>query len=256
MKEIIDQKVQKGYALDFGKIIEGAFENFKKTFLLSGVTLIIATIVVTVLYVGYFGILYGFGDFTKTMSELQTDAINPTIQIINAAFGIIFASLLAPLVAGFINVNRLAKTNQEIGIASFFDFYKSSFLKNLILNQIIISLFINSIATLLVLTNHQFIALFLQYLFPVFTIFCIPLIIYGEQNFIEALVKSIRLFIKKPFIILGAFLVGGLGALVGLIGLCIGVFFTFAFYFSIIYAVYDQTIGFKEKSVIDEIGLE
>ena len=93
MKEIIDQKVKKGYPLDLGKIIEVSFETYKKTFLLSGVAIIIATIVLSVVYVGYFGILYGFGDFTKTISELQTDTLNPTMQIINAAFGIIFASL-------------------------------------------------------------------------------------------------------------------------------------------------------------------
>ena len=256
MRKIIDQKVAKGYTLDLGKIIDFSFEMYKKTFLLSGVAIIIATVVTAVLYVGYFGILYGFGNFTETISQLENDAINPTMQIINAGFGVIFTSLLAPLIAGFINVNHLAKTNQEFGIGSFFDFYKTSFLKDLILNQLLIALFLNSIATFLLITNHQFIALIFQMTIPLFTLFCIPLIIYGEQNFIEALIKSIKLFINKPFIIIGAFLVGALGSLVGLIGLCIGIFFTFPFYFSVLYGIYEQAIGFKEKSVIDEIGLE
>lgn len=256
MKEIIDQKVEKGYTLDLGKIIEVSFETFKKTFLLSGVTLIIAAFVLTFLYIGYFGILYGFGDFTQTITELKSDAINPTMQIINAAFGVFFVSLITPLIAGFINVNHLAKTNQEFTIGSFFDYYKSSHLKDLILNQIIVTVFLNSIVTFLVLTNHQFIAIILQFIIPLFTIFCIPLIIYGEQNFLEALVKSIKLFIKNPFIIFIAFLIGALGSFVGLIALCIGIIFTLPYYFSIEYAIYEQAVGFKEKSVIDEIGLE
>lgn len=256
MKEIIDQKVEKGYTLDLGKIIEVSFEAYKKTFLLSGVAIIIAGIVLSVLYVGYFGILYGFGDFTKTISELEADTLNPTMQVINAAFGIIFASLLAPLIAGFINVNHLAKTNQEFGIGSFFDFYKSSFLKDLILNQLIIALFLNSIATFLVLTDHQFIALIIQITIPLFTVFCIPLIIYGEQNFIEALVKSIKLFVKNPFIIIIALIIAFFGMLVGFIALCIGILFTIPYYFSMVYTIYEQAIGFKEESVIDQIGLE
>ena len=256
MKEIIDQKVKKGYPLDLGKIIEVSFETYKKTFLLSGVAIIIATIVLSVVYVGYFGILYGFGDFTKTISELQTDTLNPTMQIINAAFGIIFASLLAPLVAGFINVNHLAKTNQEFGIGSFFDYYKSAFLKDLILNQLIIALFLNSIATFLILSNHQFIAMIIQITIPLFTLFCIPLIIYGEQNFMESLVKSIKLFIKNPFIIIISLIIAFFGIMVGIIALCVGILFTFPYYFSMVYAIYEQAIGFKEKSVIDDIGLE
>jgi hypothetical protein len=53
-----------------------------------------------------------------------------------------------------------------------------------------------------------------------------------------------------------AFLVGALGSFVGLIALCIGIIFTLPYYFSIVYAIYDQAIGFKEISVIDEIGVE
>ena len=256
MKEIIDQKVTKGYSLDLGKIIDFSFETFKKTFLLSGVALIIATIVVSILYIGYFGILYGFGNFTETVTQLESDAVNPMIQIINAGFGIVFTSILAPLIAGFIHVNHLAKNKQEFGIGTFFDFYKSTYLKNLFINQFIIALLLNSITTFLMLNNLQFVAFFMQIIFSLFTVFCIPLIIYGNQNYMEALVKSIKLFLKKPFIILIALVIGGLGSFVGLIALCIGIFFTLPFYFSVIYSIYNQAIGFKEKSIIDEIGLE
>ena len=256
MKEIIDQKVQNGYALDLGKIIEVSFENFKKSFLLSGVTLLIAAFVLACIYVAFFGILYGFGDFVSIMTELESDALNPAMQMINATFGVIILGIMSPLLAGFININHLAKTNQEITISSFFDFYKSPYLKDLILNQIIVAIFTNSIVLFLMLTNHQFISIILQILIPLFMIFCIPLIIYGEQNYLEAITKSIRLFIKSPFVIFVAFLVGALGSFVGLIGLCIGVIFTLPYYFSILYAIYDQAVGFKEVSIIDEIGLE
>ena len=190
------------------------------------------------------------------MTELKSDAINPTMQMINAAFGVLMVGVMSPLIAGFINVNHLAKTNQEITINSFFDFYKSPYLKDLILNQIVVGIFTNSIVLFLMLTNHQFISIILQILIPLFMIFNVPLIIYGEQNYLEAIIKSIRLFIKSPFIIFVAFLVGASGSFVGLIALCIGIIFTLPYYFSIVYAIYDQAIGFKEISVIDEIGVE
>ena len=47
MKDRIDQKVQNGYSLDLGKIIENSFETYKKTFLISGVAIILIGIVAT-----------------------------------------------------------------------------------------------------------------------------------------------------------------------------------------------------------------
>ena len=52
MKNRIDNKVQNGYSLDLGKIIENSFETFKKTFLISGVAFIIIGIVL-LLFFGY-----------------------------------------------------------------------------------------------------------------------------------------------------------------------------------------------------------
>ena len=96
----------------------------------------------------------------------------------------------------------------------------------------------------------------IQITIPLFTLFCIPLIIYGEQNFMESLVKSIKLFIKNPFIIIISLIIAFFGIMVGIIALCVGILFTIPYYFSMVYAIYEQAIGFKEKSVIDEIGLE
>ena len=66
------------------------------------------------------------------------------------------------ILAGFIYVNHLAKTNKEFGISTFFDFYKSPALKDIIISQVIITVALNAIATLLIITNHQFIAFFVQ----------------------------------------------------------------------------------------------
>jgi hypothetical protein len=42
----------------------------------------------------------------------------------------------------------------------------------------------------------------------------------------------------------------------GIFVLCIGIIFTIPYLYSMYYAIYEQTIGFKEASPIDEIGLE
>ena len=153
MKDRIDQKVQNGYSLDLGKIIENSFETYKKTFLISGVAIILIGIVAIILYAGYFGILYGFGNFAETMTQIEANALNTTTQIINGIVGALFGALFAPILAGFIYVNHLAKTNKEFGISTFFDFYKSPALKDIIISQVIITVALNAIATLLIITN-------------------------------------------------------------------------------------------------------
>ena len=256
MKNRIDEKVQNGYSLDLGKIIENSFETFKKTFLISGVAIIIIGIVAVIFYAGYFGILYGFGDFAKNMTEMQAKALDTSTQIINTLLGSVFAALFAPISAGFIYVNHLAKTNKEFGLGTFFEFYKSDKLKDLIICQLLITLTLSSIATLLVITNYLIIAVMVQALITLFTILSIPLIIFGNQNYLDAIIKSVKLFLKQPFVIILALLVGAIGCMLGFFALCLGIFFTFPYIYSVEYAIYENGIGFEEKSPIDEIGLE
>lgn len=256
MKNRIDQKVQNGYSLDLGKIIENSFETYKKTFLISGVAVIIIGIVAIVLYAGYFGILYGFGNFTETMTQIEANTLNTTTQIINTIVVSIFAALFAPISAGFLYVNHLAKINKEFGLSTFFDFYKSDKLKDIVINQLIITLAVNSIATFFLISNLQIIGVLIQILIPLFTIFSIPLIVFGEQNYMDAIIKSAKLFVKQPLIIIVALIIGAIGSMVGFIALCIGIFFTFPYYFSVLYATYENGIGLEETSPIDEIGLE
>ena len=256
MKNRIDEKVQNGYSLDLGKIIENSFETFKKTFLISGAAFIIIGIVAAIIYVGYFGILYGFGDFAKNMTEIQAKALDTSTQIINTLFGSIFAAFFAPISAGFIYVNHLAKNNKEFGLGTFFEFYKSDKLKDLIICQLLISLTLGSTATLLVVTNHPFIAFMVQVLITLFTILSIPLIIFGNQNYLDAITKSIQLFLKQPFVIILALLIGAIASIIGIFAFCLGIFFTLPYLLSVEYAIYENGIGFDKTSPIDEIGLE
>ena len=72
----------------------------------------------------------------------------------------------------------------------------------------------------------------------------------------DAIIKSAKLFIKQPLILIVALIIAGIGSMVGIIALCIGIFFTLPYYFSVIYAAYENGIGIEETSPIDEIGLE
>ena len=78
-----------------------------------------------------------------------------------------------------------------------------------------------------------------------FTILVIPLIIFGKLKALDAIQASILVVSKQPFVLLGLLVVGYVATLVGLIGCCIGVFFTMPFIYSIYFAIYNDIIGFE-----------
>lgn len=256
MRNRIDSKIQNGYTLDIGTLIDESFNTLKKTFLMSGVTMILLGIMFIVIYGSIFGIVYGFTDIAKNLTEFQENQFSVLYLISTMLISTITTALFAPITAGFINANHLVKNNQDIGISVFFDYYRSKFFKDLFMSYLIIGLTTGVINAGLLMLELNFLSYVFQFLISLFTIFTTPLIIYGEENYEKAIMKSMKLFLKQPIIIFVALLLAVIVMFLGLIGLCIGIVFTAPYFYSMIYAIYNQAIGFEERSIIDEIGLE
>ena len=255
MKNKIDSKIQNGYTLDIDTLIDDSINTFKKTSLISGIAVILIGILFFIIYVAIIGIIYGFSNLTDTFTELQTNQFSLQALLITTILSTITSALFAPMTAGFIHANHLAKNNQEIGINVFFDFYKSKFFKDIFITYLIIGLTIGLLNYVFVMIKMDYLSFVAQFLINLFTIFTLPLIIYSEQNYEKAIVKSAQLFLKQPILIFVALLLAVIGVFLGIIALCIGIIFTLPYYYSMVYAIYNQAIGFEEKSVIDEIGL-
>lgn len=256
MKNIIEQKLRNGYSLDLGKLIDESFATFKKTFLIAGLGMIIISVVMIVFYLGILGAFFGFSNFTETMTSLESLATDTTFIIGNAVVTMLFSALFAPITAGFININHLAKTNKEFGVSDLFNFYKGAIFKQIFMSYLVIGFTTAVITAGFSLLGYEFMNTIFQIIIGLFTVFTIPLIIYGEQNYTEAITNSIQLFIKKPFIIAIALLIAGIGMFLGIFALCIGIIFTVPYLYSMYYAIYAQSVGFQNTSPIDEIGVE
>jgi hypothetical protein len=256
MKNIIEQKVRNGYSLDLGKLIDESFATFKKTFLIAGLGMIIISVVMIVFYLGILGAFFGFSNFTETMTSLESLATDTTFIIGNAVVTMLFSALFAPITAGFININHLAKTNKEFGVSDLFNFYKGAIFKQIFMSYLVIGFTTAVITASFSLLGYEFMNSIIQIIIGLFTVFTIQLIIYGEQNYTEAITNSIQLFIKKPFIIAIALLIAGIGMFLGIFALCIGIIFTVPYLYSMYYAIYAQSVGFQNTSPIDEIGVE
>lgn len=77
-----------------------------------------------------------------------------------------------------------------------------------------------------------------------------PLIIFGNQKGLEALKASVSLSSKQFMNLFLLLLVAFFGSLVGLIGFCIGIFFTIPFTISMQFAIYHSIIGFENENEI------
>lgn len=256
MNKLVENKLQNGYNLEVGKLIDDSFALFKKNFLTAGLGMLVLSIVMILIYMGVFGIFFGFTNFEQTVLDLEANALNPSYLLGTVIVSTVFGGLMAPITAGFIHLNFQTHFNKNYSVGTIFEFYSSKYVKDLIIAYAIIGFTTAVVSAILSLLRADFLSFIFQAGINCFTIFTIPLIIYGEQNYHNAISKSLTLFVKHPFTIVLALFIAGIGAMLGLIALCIGIFFTLPFIYSMYFAIYEQAIGFDEKSEIEEIGLE
>jgi hypothetical protein len=251
----IDEKIENGYTLDLGQIIDNSFEIFKKIIWTAGFGYLLVGLGITLL------VLLGMTfldpaqlDYLKEIvQELSKDPAflekNPDIMNYYLTIIIVISLLFVPLNAGFLNLCHLAKTNQEFTILNIFDFYKFKYIKDLVIGTLLISVVSIIITTLLEMANLKLVAFVIQISLSIFTALFMPLVIYGKQNFLNAIIKSAKLVVKYPFTILGAIIIGGVFAILGFIALCIGVLFTLSYINCVYYALYESIVGFEDNKV-------
>ncbi len=248
MKNTIDQKAREGYALELGKLIDDSFATFKKTFLVSGLGMLIVSAIMVLFYIGLMGSFFGFSNLSKTLLSIETLAKEPNFIIGSGIVSMFVSALFAPFTAGFIHLNHLAQTKKSFSIDNLFDFYKEPYYKQIFLGYLVIGGVTALFTTTLSLLGYEKINTFVQIIISLATIFTIPLIIYGKLNYTEALSKSVQLYAKQPIIILVAMLIAVIGMLLGIFILCVGIIFTIPYLYAMHYALYAQAIGFEKTA--------
>ena len=215
----IDEKIENGYELDLGQIIDNSFEIFKKIVWTVGLGYFLVTVfMLTIAVLGMYFLDPSQLDYVK---EIRQDPSflenNPEIMGYYLGVIIVVGAIFVPLNAGFLNICHLAKINQQFSVLNIFDYYKSKYAKDLIIGTLLLTIFSTIIITLLDFANLKLVGFVIQISISLFTILFMPLIIYGNQSFSNAIKKSIKLVVKYPFTILGALVIGIVFAMLGLI---------------------------------------
>ncbi|SEP60277.1 hypothetical protein [Flavobacterium urocaniciphilum] len=250
------QKFNQNISPDIGRIIDESLATFKKTVWIMGVGMILLAVVGGILSMLVFSFTLGITSLEQFVQDSPYLQHDTTYLLVNAGLGIVMAGLMAPITAGFYKINHLAKTNQDFSVGTLFDYYSSSYTKELIVYGVLVALITNVISLGLTYLDMITMAAIFQLIIGFLLIFGVPLIIFENQNASEAINYSAKIAIRNPVAIILSMLFAFLIAVLGIVAICIGIIFTIGYFYSMLYTLYDNIIPIENKNPLDEIGLE
>lgn len=268
MKSTLEQvqEIKKyGYHLDIGEVISQTFENYKKIALLSGAVILLLTILFFVAAAGIGGILGLAISFTDFLTEYSVGGFGTAGLLINLGVSVIVYALLAPVTAGLLQIAHNAEANRDFDFSTAFMHYKTKHFKHLFLATAIIILASSGINTVIQISHLYFFDAVLITILTIFsviisitasilTFLTIPFIVFGNLEAMDAIKASIATVSKRFWMILFLMFLFGICVILGIFGLCIGIFFTIPIYISAQYIIYRNAIPMQENDELDEIG--
>ena len=226
-------------SIDFETVMNQAFLNYKKTALYIGPALLVFiflfAIVFSVAAIGFFGV--------ENINERSVEHFSKLLQtrpynFYNAGFSVLISCFISPFIAGFYKMTDAAEKDTSFGLSRLFSCYNARYFGALFGATFIISLIVNGVSLFFEEMHSPFIGLSIVLLVNFLTFLVLPLIVLGNCTAIESIITSLKIVAKQPFVLLILVIIGLLATLLGLFGLCIGIFFTYPFYVSIVYCIY------------------
>lgn len=254
-KKRIEEIKNNGYELDFSDVFNHAFENYKKIALYAGLALFIFLVLMGIIVAGIAVSVMGMAVLNeKFIENLKLENLSGVYIILYLIVAVFFSALLSPFNAGLLKMAYSAEKDEEFHVSTFFEYFKAPYFKELFTATILISLVSSGLSILLELANIQILGLLTSMAVSFLTVLTLPLIIFGELKAIDAIQSSFTIVMKQPVTLILLVVVAYIGSFVGLIGCCIGMFFTVPFIYSTQYTIYCAIVGIDSKTELEEIG--
>jgi len=238
-----------GYQLDFGDVFNHAFENYKKIAVYAGAVLVIFTFI----YFIFFGVtlvsVLGLSTIAEefTPEKLKLGQFSSTLLFKIGCVTVFISTLFSPFLASFLKMAEHGEKDKNFPVSSLFEFYKPPYFKEIIFSTFLILTINLAQTTLMNYLKLELLGNFIYYFISFTTILTIPLIVFGNLLAFDAIKYSIILVCKQPIILLGLMIVAIIGVFVGVLGCCVGIFFTIPILYSMNYAIYDAIIGIERS---------
>ncbi|WP_136668107.1 hypothetical protein [Flavobacterium sp. H122] len=230
--------------LSFETTLDRSFEVYKKTFLIAGIAFLLLTVVLLMMFMTGVNFFFGFENFAEKMKTFNPEELSTEGTLMYFGGLSLIVILIAPFNAGILKIMKDADEGQEEPtISSLFYYINSKYFIPIVTTTIVLSLFgfILNIGLEKSIGGSSFgkvISMLISIAFSVLTLIALPNVIFKDMNPSEAIINSItncsRNFLKILLLMIIALIIGYLG----IIGLCIGIFFTFPIYFAMQYAIF------------------
>jgi hypothetical protein len=246
-KDRIEEIVRNGYQLDFANVFNKAFENYKKIALYAGL-MIFVFMIILIAIVASLGIAFvgaaalsqeSIEKFSLSMQELSGTALTIYVGV-----SLLFSCIISPLHAGLIKMAYCAERDEEFHVSTVFSYYTTRYFVPIFVATFLILLLSNGLSMALNEIGISIVGPVLSLAVSFFTILTIPLIIFSDLKAVDAIKYSFLIVSKQPAVLFALMALSVIGAMVGFIGCCIGVFFTLPFIYSMYYAMYSEILGF------------
>ena len=230
--------------IDLGEAINDSLEIYKKIAVTGGLAFMAIMIIVTVFIGIGISAFVDLDKFSETMRTFNPNTLSMQGKLIYMGIVVVFSVLISPFNAGMIKIAEQADKNEKVEFSSLFKYVNSKHYVDIILFSAI--LVIISVGSSMVLKDliPNFLGSALGFMISFFittvTFIGIPLIIFKEMNFINALKYSISNILKQFFMVLLLIVLAQIAAFIGIFLFCFGIFFTFPFYYAMQYVIYKK----------------
>ncbi len=263
--EVLQDKIEKAKALDFGELINKIFDLFKKTWLNGFFLLLITVIILTPVFIVFYMPMY-----TSIMEQIQSGGYDPSnfndlvkkqqgeFKYMILGFTFLVSFISTALTAGFYRLIKNVDHGEESNFSMIFYFFKGKYLGK-IFTIAAFSLMVALLGFVLELFLPQNIAAFIK------VVISLPLMVYTslfivflafnpDLDMSSIFSLSFNLGTKKWLLILGLLLVTYIIGVLGIVACFVGIMFTMAIVYLPAYIIYKDVVGFNTVDDLDLIG--
>ena len=227
--------------IHFETAINKAFANYKKIALYAGLALFVFFFMLILLISAISANVIGTENINeKSMEQFSKLLMTKPYLWYYSGFSIVLGSILTPFMAGFYKMADAAAKDSSFGIADLFSFYRSKHFFPLFGATFIIGVVTNSLSLLSDELNISSLGLLLVLILNFITLLTVPLIIFENEGAFSSIKTSIIITLKQAWVIFLLVFIALIGVLLGLFVFCIGIIFTYPFFVSMIYTIYNQ----------------
>lgn len=227
--------------LDFSDAFNDAFEIYKKIALPAGSALLVITTLLLLCIIVIGGSFINMEQLAENMKTFKPEALSLQANLIYIGVITLINILVSPFIAGILKMAHDADHDQEVKFSSIGVYVNSNKFLPIILNITVLTIAnigVDSFLSRLIPDYGNLVALCITFPLGILTFISLPLILFNDMNFVQAITSSIRLVSSNFFLVLALFVLANILALVGIIAFCLGIIFTLPFIYAMQYVIY------------------